>query len=60
MATKRSIFEDVGDTPKQTAAPGGIDKGHVDAKTRQQVLDDIQTGTEERPGRHHMVTGFEL
>lgn len=27
MATKRSIFEDVGDTPKQTAAPGGIDKG---------------------------------
>jgi cytochrome c oxidase assembly protein subunit 15 len=25
MATKRSIFEDVGDTPKLTAAPGGID-----------------------------------
>ncbi|MCK0094557.1 COX15/CtaA family protein [Yoonia sp. F2084L] len=29
MATKRSIFEDVGDTPKQVAAPGGIDRaGH--------------------------------
>ncbi len=26
MATKRSIFEDVGDTPKQVAAPGGIDR----------------------------------
>ncbi len=26
MATKRSIFEEVGDTPKQTAAPGGIDR----------------------------------
>ncbi|MDA9980200.1 COX15/CtaA family protein [Yoonia sp.] len=26
MATKRNIFEDVGDTPKQTAAPGGIDR----------------------------------
>ncbi|MDX8348647.1 COX15/CtaA family protein [Cognatiyoonia sp. IB215446] len=25
MATKRSIFEEVGDTPKQTAAPGAID-----------------------------------
>ena len=25
MATKRSIFEEVGDTPKQVAAPGGID-----------------------------------
>ena len=37
-----------------------IDQGDVDAKTRQQVLDDIQAGAEERPGRHHMVTGFEL
>ncbi|PUB12712.1 heme A synthase [Yoonia sediminilitoris] len=26
MATKRSIFEEVGDTPKQVAAPGGIGK----------------------------------
>ena len=26
MASKRSIFEDVGDTPKQVAAPGGIDR----------------------------------
>ncbi|MGJ8624419.1 MAG: heme A synthase [Yoonia sp.] len=26
MAAKRSIFEDVGDTPKQAAAPGGIDR----------------------------------
>ncbi len=32
MATKRSIFEDVGDTPKQTAAPGGIDKGGQGAR----------------------------
>ncbi len=29
MAEKRSIFEEVGDTPKQVAAPGGIDRaGH--------------------------------
>lgn len=27
MATKRSIFEEVGDRPKEVAAPGGIDKG---------------------------------
>lgn len=26
MPSQRSIFEDVGDTPKQTAAPGGIDR----------------------------------
>ncbi|MEO1641516.1 MAG: COX15/CtaA family protein, partial [Pseudomonadota bacterium] len=26
MATKRSIFEEVGDTPKQVATPGGIDR----------------------------------
>ena len=26
MADKRSIFEEVGDTPKQVAAPGGIDR----------------------------------
>ncbi|KJZ20212.1 heme A synthase [Loktanella sp. S4079] len=26
MATKRSIFEEVGDTPKQVAAPGAIDR----------------------------------
>jgi len=26
MTTKRSIFEEVGDTPKQVAAPGGIDR----------------------------------
>ena len=32
MATKRSIFEDVGDTPKQVAAPGGIDKAGLGAR----------------------------
>jgi cytochrome c oxidase assembly protein subunit 15 len=32
MATKRSIFEDVGDTPKQTAAPGGIDRAGKGAR----------------------------
>lgn len=32
MATKRSIFEDVGDTPKQVAAPGGIDKAGQGAR----------------------------
>jgi cytochrome c oxidase assembly protein subunit 15 len=32
MATKRSIFEDVGDTPKQVAAPGGIDSGGTGAR----------------------------
>lgn len=32
MATKRSIFEDVGDTPKQTAAPGGIDRAGQGAR----------------------------
>ena len=32
MANKRAIFEDVGDTPKQTAAPGGIDKGGQGAR----------------------------
>ena len=32
MATKRSIFEDVGDTPKQVAAPGGIDRAGKGAR----------------------------
>jgi cytochrome c oxidase assembly protein subunit 15 len=32
MATKRSIFEDVGDTAKQTAAPGGIDRAGQGAR----------------------------
>jgi len=32
MATKRSIFEDVGDTPKQVAAPGGIDRAGTGAR----------------------------
>lgn len=32
MATKRSIFEDVGDTPKQTAAPGGISRAGQGAR----------------------------
>ena len=32
MATKRSIFEDVGDTPKQAAAPGGIDRAGQGAR----------------------------
>ncbi|WP_296431419.1 heme A synthase [Yoonia sp.] len=32
MATKRNIFEDVGDTPKQTAAPGGIDRAGTGAR----------------------------
>ncbi len=32
MATKRSIFEDVGDTPKQVAAPGGIDRAGQGAR----------------------------
>lgn len=32
MATKRSIFEDVGDTPKQAASPGGIDRAGQGAR----------------------------
>ena len=32
MATKRSIFEEVGDTPKQAAAPGGIDRAGQGAR----------------------------
>lgn len=32
MPTKRSIFEEVGDTPKQTAAPGVIDRGGQGAR----------------------------
>lgn len=32
MATKRNIFEDVGDTPKQKAAPGGIDRAGTGAR----------------------------
>ncbi|MEJ8560643.1 COX15/CtaA family protein [Yoonia sp. GPGPB17] len=32
MATKRNIFEDVGDTPKQVAAPGGIDRAGTGAR----------------------------
>ena len=32
MPSKRSIFEDVGDTPKQTAAPGGIDRAGQGAR----------------------------
>ena len=32
MATKRSIFEEVGDTPRQVAAPGGIDRGGKGAR----------------------------
>ncbi|MDP5085005.1 MAG: COX15/CtaA family protein [Yoonia sp.] len=32
MATKRSIFEEVGDTPKQVAAPGGIAKAGQGAR----------------------------
>ena len=32
MATKRSIFEDVGDTPKQVAAPGGINRAGQGAR----------------------------
>lgn len=32
MATKRSIFEDVGDTPKQVATPGGIDRAGTGAR----------------------------
>ncbi|KQB98526.1 heme A synthase [Loktanella sp. 1ANDIMAR09] len=32
MATKRTIFEDVGDTPKQTAAPGGISRAGQGAR----------------------------
>lgn len=32
MATKRSIFEDVGDTPKQKAAPGGINRAGQGAR----------------------------
>lgn len=32
MSTKRSIFEDVGDTPKQVAAPGGIDRAGQGAR----------------------------
>ncbi len=32
MATKRSIFEDVGNTPKQSAAPGGIDRAGKGAR----------------------------
>lgn len=33
MATKRSIFEEVGDRPKQTAAPGVIDGGGQGARS---------------------------
>ena len=32
MADKRAIFEEVGDTPKQTAAPGGIDSAGQGAR----------------------------
>ncbi|MCG3267717.1 heme A synthase [Yoonia sp. I 8.24] len=32
MATKRSIFEEVGDTPKQVAAPGAIDRSGQGAR----------------------------
>ncbi len=32
MAEKRSIFQEVGDTPKQAAAPGGIDKARGGAR----------------------------
>ena len=32
MATKRSIFEEVGDTPKQVAAPGAIDRAGQGAR----------------------------
>ena len=32
MATKRSIFEDVGDTPKHVAAPGGINRAGQGAR----------------------------
>jgi cytochrome c oxidase assembly protein subunit 15 len=32
MPSKRSIFEEVGDTPKQVAAPGGIDRGGQGAR----------------------------
>ncbi len=32
MATKRTIFEDVGDTPKQVAAPGGINRAGLGAR----------------------------
>ncbi|MEM8539264.1 MAG: heme A synthase, partial [Pseudomonadota bacterium] len=32
MATKRSIFEDVGDTPKQVATPGGIERAGQGAR----------------------------
>ncbi|MEO1640719.1 MAG: heme A synthase [Pseudomonadota bacterium] len=32
MATKRSIFEEVGDTPKQVATPGGIDRAGQGAR----------------------------
>lgn len=32
MATKRSIFEEVGDTPKQAAAPGAIDRAGQGAR----------------------------
>ncbi len=32
MAPKRSIFEEVGDAPKQTVAPGGIDKAGQGAR----------------------------
>ena len=32
MPTKRSIFEDVGDKPKQVAAPGGIDRAGQGAR----------------------------
>lgn len=32
MATKRSIFEEVGDTPKQVAAPGGINRSGQGAR----------------------------
>ncbi len=32
MATKRNIFEEVGDTPKQTAAPGVIDRAGQGAR----------------------------
>ena len=32
MPKQRSIFEEVGDTPRQTAAPGGIDRGGQGAR----------------------------
>ncbi len=48
MATKRNIFKDVGDTTKQVAAPGGIDRAGLgslfgDAAAVPDCLGDIFT-----------------